>query len=58
MDSQFLITASMSRPDSAMQASRQEGPVVAHVEPASDWVAVNTNPAADYPWHGEINSNK
>lgn len=40
------------------QARRQEGPAVAHVEPASDWVAVNTNPAADYHWHGEVNSNK
>lgn len=45
-------------PERPGQASRQEGPAVAHVEPASDWVAVNTNPAADYHWHGEINSNK
>lgn len=40
-------------------ANGQEGPVVAHVEPANDWVAVNTNPAAaDYHRHGQINSNK
>jgi len=45
-------------PNRPGQARRQEGPAVAHVEPASDWVAVNTNPAADYHWHGEINSNK
>lgn len=52
-----LVTASGPRTD-PVRPVRREGPAVAHVEPASDWVAVNTNPAADYHWHGEINSNK
>ncbi|KAF3852507.1 hypothetical protein F7725_005862 [Dissostichus mawsoni] len=49
-----LVTVIRSRTDP--QAGGQEGPAADHVEHASDWVAVNTNPAADYHWHGEINS--
>lgn len=44
--------------DSPGWARGQEGPALAHVETASDWVAVNTNPAPDYHWHGDIKSNK
>lgn len=57
VDSQPLVTVRGPRIE-LLGAGGQEGPAVAHVEPASDWVAVNTNPAADYRWHGEINSNK
>lgn len=46
------FSAGLVGPEETRSTGGGGGGAAAHVEPASDWVAVNANPAADYRWHG------